>query len=126
MQNKLFFSGLNELRAFAAFAVVFHHIELYKQRLGLCSLYDVNIINTFIENLGKNTRYYISNKGGYLFKSKMDNSNYLAGVNVGFLTTTFNQYANKPIKDYNLNYAFYIRECRKIVDIIEDKQLKLF
>ena len=79
-----------------------------------------------VETLGKNTRYYISNKGGYLFKSKMDNSNYLAGVNVGFLTTTFNQYANKPIKDYNLNYVFYIRECRKIVDIIEDKQLKLF
>ena len=79
-----------------------------------------------IETLGKNTRYYISNKGGYLFKSKMDNSNYLAGVNVGFLTTIFNQYALKPIKDYNLNYAFYIRECRKIVDIIENKQLKLF
>jgi len=66
MQNKLFFSGLNELRAFAALAVVFHHIELYKYRLGLCSLYDVNLINTFIENLGKNGVYLFFVLSGFL------------------------------------------------------------
>lgn len=66
MQNKIFFSGLNELRAFAAFAVVFHHIELYKQRLGINSLYDVSIIKPFIENLGKNGVYLFFVLSGFL------------------------------------------------------------
>ena len=30
------------------------------------------------------------------------------------------------MKDYNLNYQFYINECNKIINQIEDKQLKLF
>jgi peptidoglycan/LPS O-acetylase OafA/YrhL len=33
MKERIFFPGLNELRAFAALAVVLHHIELYKSRL---------------------------------------------------------------------------------------------
>ena len=59
MKTKLFFNGLNELRAFAALAVVFHHIELYKDFMNINSLYDVSIAKSFIENLGK--------KGVYLF-----------------------------------------------------------
>jgi peptidoglycan/LPS O-acetylase OafA/YrhL len=66
MQNKLFFSGLNELRAFAALAVVFHHIELYKQRSGISSLYNVGIANNFIENLGKNGVYLFFVLSGFL------------------------------------------------------------
>ena len=66
MQNKLFFSGLNELRAFAALAVVFHHIELYKQRLGINSLYNISILNGFIDNLGKNGVYLFFVLSGFL------------------------------------------------------------
>lgn len=66
MQNKLFFSGLNELRAFAALAVVFHHIELYKQRLGMSSLFNASIIKSFIENLGKNGVYLFFVLSGFL------------------------------------------------------------
>lgn len=66
MQNKLFFSGLNELRAFAALAVVFHHIELYKYRLGISSLFDLSMIKGFIENLGKNGVYLFFVLSGFL------------------------------------------------------------
>lgn len=66
MKNKLFFSGLNELRAFAALAVVFHHIELYKQRLRMSSLYNVGIANGFIKNLGKNGVYLFFVLSGFL------------------------------------------------------------
>lgn len=66
MKNKLFFSGLNELRAFAALAVVFHHIELYKQRLRMSSLYNISITNGLIKNLGKNGVYLFFVLSGFL------------------------------------------------------------
>lgn len=78
-----------------------------------------------ILNLSKNTRYYISNKGGAIYKIKNDNRK-STGVNVGFITTLFNKYEEKPMKEYDINYQFYISECNKIIDIIEDKQLSLF
>lgn len=30
------------------------------------------------------------------------------------------------MKDYNIDYSFYIKEANKIIDTIEDKQLTLF
>ena len=66
MQNKLFFNGLNELRAFAAMAVVFHHIELYKKRLTIGSFYDISYTNSFIGNLGKNGVYLFFVLSGFL------------------------------------------------------------
>ena len=30
------------------------------------------------------------------------------------------------MKEYDINYQFYISECNKIIDLIEDKQLTLF
>ena len=76
-------------------------------------------------NLSKNTRYYISNKGGAIYKIRNDN-NRTTGVNIGFITTLFNRYEEKPMKEYDINYQFYISECNKIIDLIEDKQLTLF
>lgn len=66
MKGNLFFNGLNELRAFAALAVVFHHIELYKHRLGMDSLYKISFVNGFIENLGKNGVYLFFVLSGFL------------------------------------------------------------
>lgn len=73
--------------------------------------------------LSKTTRYYISNSGGYLEKVFSSST---VGVNVGFVTTIFNNYISKEISDYNINYKFYILEARKIIDQIEDNQLTLF
>jgi len=74
--------------------------------------------------LSKNTRYYISNKGGSLYKKSNDGR--ISGVSVGFITTVFNTYEKKVMEDYDINYSFYIKECNKIIDQIEVKQLSLF
>ena len=76
------------------------------------------------QKLDRTTRYYISNKGGILLKKFDDNR--ISGVNVGFSVTLFNKYEKKDMKNYNINYNFYIAECNKIINAIEDKQLYLF
>lgn len=66
MNNKLFFSGLNELRAIAALGVIWHHIELYKNRLTLPSLYQNFYFEYFINSLGKNGVYLFFVLSGFL------------------------------------------------------------
>jgi len=51
-QPKVFFSGLNELRAIAAFSVLFYHVELNNRRLKTTSLFDFPLLEDFISNLG--------------------------------------------------------------------------
>jgi peptidoglycan/LPS O-acetylase OafA/YrhL len=51
--KRIYFDGLTEIRAIAALFVLFHHIELYKFRDGLPSLYDTQL-NHFISHLGEN------------------------------------------------------------------------
>jgi hypothetical protein len=75
--------------------------------------------------LPRTTRYYISNGGGNLYKDLGENR--ITGVNVGYTATLFNNYEEKPMEDYNINYSFYINEAMKIVNVItEGGQLKLF
>lgn len=76
-----------------------------------------------IKQLDRTTRYYISNSGGVLYK---DFGSKKSGVNIGYSATIFNQYINKDMKDYDLNYNFYISEANKIINAVEDKQLTLF
>jgi peptidoglycan/LPS O-acetylase OafA/YrhL len=61
----IFFKGLNELRGLAALAVVFHHIELYKHRENIGSLFD-GYGYSFIEGLGKNGVYLFFVLSGFL------------------------------------------------------------
>ncbi len=75
--------------------------------------------------LSKNTRYYISNSGGALYKKNTEDLRE-TGVNVGYIASIFNNYEEKEMKDYNINYNFYIKECMKIINSIETKQLSLF
>lgn len=84
-----------------------------------------------IIKLDRITRYYISNKGYELIKIKSNGkdlnlSKFNQGenrINVGYRTTLFNKYIELPIDKYDINYKFYIRECNKIIDIIEPKQM---
>lgn len=84
-------------------------------------LKDGKIIN---QKLDRTTRYYISNNGGILLKEfDKDRS---SGVNVGYNTTLFNKYIEKPMSEYDLNYKFYIAEAYKIKNTISNGQLTLF
>lgn len=84
---------------------------------------DNKIIN---KELSKNTRYYISNKGGALYKNNI-NDNRLIGVNVGYIVTPFNKYyEEEKMEYYNINYKFYLTECNKIIYSIKNGQLSLF
>lgn len=78
--------------------------------------------------LNRTTRYYISNiskDSGILLKDFGDDR--ISGVNIGFNVTLFNNYVKKDIKNYNINYNFYIAEAMKIINAIEDGgQLNLF
>ena len=63
--NKVYFKGLAEIRALAALFVIFHHLELYKHRDGISSLYDTPF-NYFISHLGKNGVYIFFVLSGFL------------------------------------------------------------
>lgn len=84
-----------------------------------------------IIKLNRITRYYISNKGYELVKIKSSDNNLNLsninpgeiGINVGYRTILFNKYLDLPWDKYNINYKFYIRECNKIIDVIEPKQM---
>ena len=76
------------------------------------------------KKLDRTTRYYISKTGGVLIK-KFD-ENRISGVNVGYSVTLFNKYVEKDMKDYNINYNFYIAETYKIINAVDDGQLSLF
>lgn len=66
MSNQLYFKGLNEIRALAAFSVIFHHLELYKFRIGMKSLFDFAHVNHFISSLGKNGVFLFFVLSGFL------------------------------------------------------------
>lgn len=48
-------------------------------------------------------------------------------VNVGESVELYNRHIQAPIKEYDINYTYYIKQCRNIVDIINNlNQLTLF
>lgn len=76
------------------------------------------------DKLDRTTRYYVSNNGGILQKEFDDGR--VIGVNIGYNATLFNKYIKKDIKDYNLNYNFYITQANKLKLSVYDEQLSLF
>lgn len=76
-----------------------------------------------IEELGRTTRYFVSNQGGAI-GIYYNGSNSLNRRHIGYVTTLFNKYYEA--EDYNINYHFYATETRKILNTVEDNQLSLF
>lgn len=70
-------------------------------------------------------RYYISNDGDTLVKRNKEDGRIIQ-LNSGFRSTLFNKYEKKEIKDYNINYEFYIAEANKIKYAVYTGQLKMF
>jgi hypothetical protein len=78
----------------------------------------------YIEKQQRNVRYYISNSKTTFVKQYYKNSSEL--INKGFNVTIFNKFEEKDWDEYNINYSYYIKECYKIIETIENKQLSLF
>lgn len=79
---------------------------------------------TITEKQQKNVRYYISNKGSSFTKYYTDGSTeIIAG---GYQVKVFNKYIKKDMKDYDINYQYYIEQANKIINTIVDNQLTLF
>lgn len=70
-------------------------------------------------------RYYFQKGAPFLFKKKPNKN--LEHVNVGQGVRLFNTYEDIPFEDYKINYSFYIKKCRDIVDTLNRfNQLTLF
>lgn len=89
-----------------------------------------SIINTTkgpqlkIEKQQQNVRYFISYPGATFIKQYAKGTQEF--IHVGYQVTIFNQYIEKDIKSYNINYQYYINECNKEIRNIIDNQLSLF
>ena len=77
-----------------------------------------------IEKQQKNVRYYIANNGSTFIKKYTKGSQEF--IHKGYTVTIFNKYFKKDMKDYGINYQFYIDECNKEINNILNPQLDLF
>lgn len=73
-----------------------------------------------IDYLQKTNRVFISNSGGYIYKTKDFRRN---AVYKGQKVKIFNNFYEG---EYDINYNWYIKETQKIIDEVEPKQLTLF
>lgn len=64
--TRIFFKGLNEIRAIAALMVVFFHIEVYKARDGHQSIFDLGVLNDFFSGLGEHGVHIFFVLSGFL------------------------------------------------------------
>lgn len=71
-----------------------------------------------VEKLQKTNRYYISNSGKKLIKCHPDGRE-IQGDSGKWLCTIYNKHIKKDIKEYDINYSFYIE---KVYDIINNMQ----
>lgn len=103
--------------------------------IGQNRLYEMNTKNSTENKLQKINRYYISLDGNNIIKrlppiegkkvikqldifGVVDDGTREQEIEAGYLSTIFNKYVKKDIKDYNINYQYYIDRCNKIIQKI--------
>lgn len=73
-------------------------------------------------------RYYMSTNGSYLYKCKIENGKKTGYINMlkASGVTIVNNFSE--LKDFptNINYSYYVAECKKIISKLENVQTKLF
>jgi hypothetical protein len=67
----------------------------------------------------------MSTKGGYLYK-KDPKDNKLITYCDSSPVQILNDYKVDDLVKFDINYTYYIKECNKIINQIETKQLTLF
>ena len=79
------------------------------------------------KDLSKNVRFLVTNKGHALAKVHVYD-NRKSAVCKGYKTTVYNLHVEKKFDDYDINYQYYVNECKKITDLIEPRrnQLSIF
>ena len=78
-----------------------------------------------ITQLQPSVRYYVSVRGGALWKYDPHEDKYINYCS-GKAVKVFNNYRPQSMDEYEIDYNYYISETMKIINLIEDKQLKLF
>ena len=81
-----------------------------------------------IDVLQKTNRFYISNTGGSFFTRDIEKGR-LTGLFVGHNVRILNDYnPEKPLKSYDINFDWYIREAKEAIEDVEPSvvQLSLF
>lgn len=68
-------------------------------------------------------RYYVSNKGAFLYKRKPNGN--IENMLKGFSVNLFNDYEEREMKDYHINYDYYISQTKSLINDLESKQLIL-
>lgn len=110
---------------------IYKHDNIYdfcgRQKFNRFSCGEIHYIDgetKIVEKQQHNVRYYISKSGKTFVKQYTKGTSEI--INKGFQVEIFNKYIEKPFKEYNIDYSFYISECYKIIDSVVDKQLTLF
>lgn len=78
-----------------------------------------------IEPVQHVVRYYVSTTGGALVKRDTTTQE-IERYEVSNYATIFNDFIEKPMNDYNIDYNHYINETQKIINNIVKPQLTLF
>lgn len=76
-----------------------------------------------LEKVQRINRYFVSNNGKYLYK--YNNGKY-ANLLKGFGVELINKVDSRSSLDYNINYGWYINECKKVLNNVKSNQLTLF
>lgn len=69
------------------------------------------------QEIQRNTRFYVSMSGGYIFK--VDENNKHNNLCSGYVVTVLNTLDDIPINQRNINYQYYYNEAMKIIDPIK-------
>lgn len=80
----------------------------------------------FHDKQQKTLRYFMS-RGGVMLTKENEVDGRVISLEAGRTTTIFNRYF-KPLQfsDYGIDYGYYIKEINKIINAVDDGQLKLF
>ena len=79
--------------------------------------YTACYVDTEEHNIQRNVRFYVSNRGGYLFKKEFGGK--LNNLCAGFKVTILNTLDDTPIELRDINYNYYYQEAMKIIDPIQ-------
>jgi len=107
--------------------------NIYDFCIGFRSRGDWDLWATWINNdekmrakQQKTIRYYMS-RSGVLFTKENREDGRVISLEAGRTATPFNTYYEHPeFSYYNIDYGYYIKEINKIINSVNDGQLKLF